>query len=97
MRPGLQHRRKIRRRLGGLVIHAILILGAGFMLLPMLWMLSTSFKTPPEIAVWPPHLLPRAATLENYQGLFSAIPFTRFFGNSVFISVVSTVSVVITR
>jgi multiple sugar transport system permease protein len=96
MRPGLQHRRKIRRRLGSLVIHAILILGAVFMLLPMLWMLSTSFKPPPETAVWPPRLLPHAATLDNYRGLFSAIPFARFFGNSVFISAVSTASVVIT-
>jgi multiple sugar transport system permease protein len=95
MRPGLQGRR-LRRRLGALVIHAILTLGAVFMLLPMLWMLATSFKLPGEIAVWPPHLLPRTPTLANYRGLFQAVPFARFVGNSVFISVVSTVSVVIT-
>jgi multiple sugar transport system permease protein len=95
MRPGLR-RRKLRRRLSAAVIHAILTLGAAFMLLPMLWMLATSFKPPYEIAVWPPHLLPRAPTLANYQGLFQAVPFPRFFGNSVFISVVSTVSVVVT-
>lgn len=95
MRPGLQ-RRKLRRRLGALVIHTILTLGAVFMLLPMLWMLATSFKLPGEIAVWPPHLLPRTPTFANYRGLFQAIPFARFVGNSVFISVASTVSVVIT-
>jgi len=95
MRPGLQ-RQRLRRRLGALLIHAILTLGAVFMLLPMLWMLATSFKLPGEIAVWPPHLLPRTPTLANYRGLFQAVPFARFVGNSVFISVVSTVSVVIT-
>ena len=95
MRPGLR-RQRLRRRLGALLIHAILTLGAVFMLLPMLWMLATSFKLPGEIAVWPPHLLPRTPTLANYRGLFQAIPFARFVGNSVFISVVSTVSVVIT-
>ncbi len=95
MRPGF-NRRQLRRRASELLIHAILTLGAAFMLLPMVWMLATSFKPPPEIAVWPPHLLPRAPTLANYQGLFQAVPFPRFFGNSVFISVVSTVSVVIT-
>ena len=89
-------RRRARRQLGGLVIHGVLILGAGFMLLPMLWMLATSFKVPGEIAVWPPHLLPDAPTLDNYTGLFQAAPFLQFFGNSVFISVASTVSVVIT-
>jgi multiple sugar transport system permease protein len=91
-----RQRRRARRQVGGLVIHAVLILGAGFMLLPMLWMLATSFKPPGEIAVWPPQLLPDAPTLDNYTGLFQAAPFLRFFGNSVFISVASTVSVVIT-
>jgi multiple sugar transport system permease protein len=91
-----RQRRRVKRQAGGLVIHVVLILGAGFMLLPMLWMLATSFKPPGEIAVWPPQLLPNAPTLDNYTGLFQAAPFLRFFGNSVFISVASTVSVVIT-
>ena len=91
-----RQRRRARRQAGGLVIHVVLILGAGFMLLPMLWMLATSFKVPGEIAVWPPHLLPDAPTLANYTGLFQAAPFLQFFGNSVFISVASTISVVIT-
>jgi multiple sugar transport system permease protein len=91
-----RRRRRAARQGGGLVIHVVLILGAGFMLLPMLWMLATSFKPPGEIAVWPPQLLPDAPTLENYTGLFQAAPFLRFFGNSVFISIASTISVVIT-
>jgi multiple sugar transport system permease protein len=88
--------RRWRQRVGALVIHAILIAGAVFMLLPMLWMLATSFKPASEIIVWPPHLLPQAPTLDNYRGLFDAIPFPRYFGNSVFLSVTSTASVVIT-
>ena len=91
-----RQRRRARRQVGGVVIHVVLILGVGFMLLPMLWMLATSFKPPGEIAVWPPQLLPNAPTLDNYTGLFQAAPFLRFFGNSVFISVASTISVVIT-
>jgi multiple sugar transport system permease protein len=91
-----RRRRRAARQSGGLVIHVVLILGAGFMLLPMLWMLATSFKPPGEIAVWPPQLLPDAPTLDNYSGLFQAAPFLRFFGNSVFISIASTISVVIT-
>ncbi len=37
-------------RVVNVVIHAILMLGAVFMVLPMVWMLATSFKPPPEIA-----------------------------------------------
>ncbi len=88
--------RKLRRQAGAVVIHAILIGGAVFMLLPMIWMLATSFKPASEIIVWPPRLFPKMPTLDNYRGLFDAIPFLRYFGNSMFVSVASTVSVIIT-
>jgi multiple sugar transport system permease protein len=84
------------RRFLGLLVHAILMLGAVLMVLPMVWMLATSFKTPAEIAEWPPHLLPRAPTLANYSGLFQAAPFARFIANSLGISLVATLSVALT-
>jgi multiple sugar transport system permease protein len=76
--------------------HAILLLGAVFMVLPMLWMLATSFKPAPEVAVWPPILLPQAPTLANYAGVFETAPFARFFANSMGLSLVSTASVGVT-
>lgn len=91
-----RRRRRLRTRITAALIHGVLSLGAVFMLLPMVWMLATSFKLPGEIAVWPPHLFPNEPTLSNYSGLFEAAPFVRFFGNSVFISVASTISCVVT-
>ncbi len=79
---------------GILLAHAVLMPGAVLMVLPMLWMLVTSFKPAPEIAVWPPHFLPRAPTFENYVGLFQAAPFGRYFLNSVGIALASTLAVV---
>jgi multiple sugar transport system permease protein len=76
--------------------HAIILLGAVFMVLPMLWMLATSFKPAPEVAVWPPILLPQAPTLANYAGVFETAPFARFFANSMGLSLVSTASVAVT-
>jgi len=76
--------------------HAILFLGGIVMVLPMIWMVLTSFKPAPEIAVWPPVWLPRAPTLENYSGVFVTAPFGRFFANSVGMSLVATLSVVVT-
>jgi multiple sugar transport system permease protein len=74
----------------------LLALGAVIMVLPMVWMLATSFKPPTEVAVWPPHLLPHAPTLANYGGVFAAAPFGRFFLNSVGLSAAATVCVIIT-
>ncbi len=38
----------------GVPLHIILILGAFLMLLPFVWMLSTSLKPPDEVIAWPP-------------------------------------------
>ncbi len=91
-----QRRRRLRSRITSVLIHGVLSLGALFMLLPMVWMVATSFKLPGEIAVWPPHLLPQQPTWANYSGLFEAAPFLRFFSNSVFIALASTASCVVT-
>ena len=50
-------RKSIGARLLTGLAHAILLLGGIFMVLPMLWMLATSFKPAPEIAVWLPDKL----------------------------------------
>ena len=91
-----RYRKSIGARLLTAVAHAILLLGGIFMILPMLWMLATSFKPAPEIAVWPPVWLPQAPTLENYSGVFDTAPFGRFFANSAGMSLVATLSVVVT-
>ena len=89
-------RRRKRLSLWHLLAHVVLMAGAVVMVLPMLWMLVTSFKPPTEIAVWPPMFLPRAPTFDNYTGAFEAAPFARFFVNSVAVSLVATCSVAIT-
>ncbi len=88
--------RRLAGRVTSALIHAVLMSGAALMVLPMVWMLATSLKSAPEIAVWPPHLLPRAPTFENFVGIFEVAPFARFFANSVGISLVATLSVAVT-
>jgi ABC-type glycerol-3-phosphate transport system permease component len=39
-------------------------------LLPVFWILTTSFKTPQQIFAFPPKWLPLPPTLENYQAIF---------------------------
>jgi len=91
-----RRRRGIVARLPTLLAHAVLMAGAVVMVLPMIWMLVTSFKPPTEIAIWPPVFLPRAPTYANYTGAFATAPFGRFFVNSVAVSLVATCSVALT-
>ncbi len=83
-------------RLLRLLVHLVLMGGAVFMVLPILWMVVSAFKPPAEIIVWPPVILPREPTLENFRGLFEVAPFGRFFANSLGLSLGSTLSVMLT-
>ena len=89
---GRQRTATLRR----LLLQAVLLLGAALMLLPLVWMVSTSLKPPDEVLSWPPQLIPRSPTLENYRGVFEAAPFGRFFLNSLLVSSVSTVAILAT-
>ncbi len=76
--------------------YILLIAIAISMVIPFLWMISTSLKPPPEVIAWPPNLIPHKPTWENYTGLFKAAAFQRFFLNSIIVSLLSTISIVFT-
>lgn len=89
-------RNKQKIALSSLIKHLALLAGAFFMVIPFIWMLSTSFKPEVEVLVWPPKLLPENPTVLNFIGLFKESPFLRFFMNSLFISTISTAVILIT-
>lgn len=91
-----ERRRRFSKRATAATKHAALIIGSLVMVIPFLWMLSTSFKPPTEVLVWPPRLLPQAPTWTNYITVFKAVPLARFFLNSLIISSVSTLAVLAT-
>lgn len=82
--------------LGNLAVHFLLLSGSVVMVLPFIWMLSTSFKPAAEVLSWPPQFIPKTWTMENYRAVFKTAPFLRFFVNSVLVSLVSTASIILT-
>lgn len=79
-----------------LLQQAVLIFGSIIMVLPFVWMLSTSLKPPTEVISWPPRFIPLHPTLENYRTVFETAPFHRFFLNSLAMASVSTISILLT-
>ena len=76
--------------------YAVLLIGAFFTLLPFLWMISSSFKTPAEIIKIPPVLVPAELQWQNYVEAWTAAPFGRYLINTIIITVFTTVGVLIT-
>ena len=66
-----------------------LIIGviAVLFLLPLLWMISASFKAPLEVFEYPIKWIPEIFHFENYVQVWTdeVIPFWRLYGNSLFI------------
>lgn len=76
--------------------YVILIAGALFTLLPFIWMISSSLKTPAEIVKIPPQLFPEVPQFSNYVEAWNAAPFGRYLLNTVIITAFSTIGVLIT-
>jgi multiple sugar transport system permease protein len=76
--------------------HLILAPLAFLIVFPIAWMLLTSLKPSAETILWPPRLLPQALTFENYREVFLRWPFLRFFLNSLLVSGVSTLAILLT-
>ena len=64
-------------------------------LFPVLWIVLSSFKPQNELFRQPMTLLPQAFTLQNYSQALSQGDFLRYFGNSLFVAVTSTVLAVL--
>ena len=65
------------------------------MLFPMYWMITTSFKTPMNVAKYPPQWWPDPWTLENYTEIFTQRPFLKYLWNSLYTAVLTTAGVVL--
>ena len=71
----------------------VLLLVALLVLIPLLWLLSTSLKGPAEdIFLSPPSLLPAQPSLQAYGTLFSQSPMGRYLLNSTVVSAFSVVA-----
>lgn len=58
--------------------------------LPLAWMVSSSFKPPTEIVTLNPTLLPQDPTLDNFGNVVDRVPLLTMFGNSIYVTVVGS-------
>lgn len=83
-----------RRRRNGITVPAlrylVLIAGAAIMVLPFLYMVSTSFKSQTYVLTIPPQFIPHPATTSNYTAAWSTDNFAKYFLNSLIVAVLST-------
>jgi ABC-type glycerol-3-phosphate transport system permease component len=84
-----------RQQTIGKFLGFLLVGGGGLiMLLPFIWLLSSSFKAPNKIYVFPPQLIPDPFRWQNYTEVFTAVPVLLYAKNTLIITVFSTIGTV---
>jgi multiple sugar transport system permease protein len=86
-----------------ILVTLVLMVGAVTMLAPMLWMLSTSLKTPSQVFSLPPVWVPSPAQWENYSTAWrisdifksEGVTFTTYTINTLIITVAGVIGVVL--
>lgn len=68
----------------------VLSVGAIIMIIPFLYMLSTSFKGQTYVFTNPPQFIPDPATTSNYEQAIASTDFVRYFINSLVVATIST-------
>lgn len=85
-----------RSKLGNFGVDLILTILGIFMVLPMIYTISSALKPMDELWMFPPRFFVQNPTTENFKELFrilndSVVPFTRYLFNTVLVSVVATI------
>jgi multiple sugar transport system permease protein len=81
----------IKRNLSKGILYFILLIMTAVMLLPFLWMLSSSVKLDREVFVMNPFVwIPEKPRWQNYVDIWTKVPFFKYVQNTVILTVVVT-------
>lgn len=78
-----------------IVAYVLLSLGGFCMLLPFLWLLSSSLKGPDQVFLFPPQWVPTPAHWDNYPYVVRELPFETYLKNTLIITVGAVVGQVL--
>jgi len=83
--------RRISRVVSDILLHSILIIISFFMILPFIWMLSTSLKPVEEIFKIPPIIISAQSSLKSYVYIQETYNILRIVWNTFIIAFLATI------
>lgn len=88
-----RYERERRQRLA--LLYVLLVIATIWTLFPLYWTFITSLKNPRQISAKPLTYIALPPTIQNYISAWNVGGFSRYFANSLFVSVLSTIVTVI--
>ena len=83
--------KKFQSAAGKWLWYIVLTITALIVVLPFIWMATTSLKSPEEVFAYPPQWIPQEWRFQNYVDAFQAAPFARYFFNSALVAICVTI------
>jgi multiple sugar transport system permease protein len=74
------------------VVYGLLLVGVAVVMIPFLWMISTSLKDQSDLFVFPPEWIPNPIRWNNYPDAWNALPFDRFLLNTLFMTILAMIA-----
>lgn len=93
--PGRRKRRSARHISRRTLLYVVLLAGAVPTLLPFVWLLRSAFMTSAQMFISPPEWIPDPWVAENFSGAWDAVPFSRYFTNTMIIEAFTVVGTLI--
>ncbi|MCI9593068.1 MAG: carbohydrate ABC transporter permease [Lachnospiraceae bacterium] len=81
----------LKRKVNEVCFFVLVLLLVIVFISPFMVMVLTAFKTNSDAFTIPVRLLPRKWVAENFPAAFAAIPYFRYMGNTIFITVLSVI------
>lgn len=94
----LQNKHKVNGQ--KLLLYIVITVLVAFTAMPIIYLVSTAFKPLDEMFLFPPEFFVRHPTMKNFSDLFfmlndTAVPFTRYLFNSVFVSLATVFATIV--
>jgi multiple sugar transport system permease protein len=90
-----EHGGLYRKWLSRVVIWVVLVLGAIVMVLPLVWMVSCSFKSEETVFQFPPQLIPDTIRVSNYVNALTYKPFDIYLRNTLFLEALNELAILL--
>lgn len=78
-----------------IVGYTVLILVTLAMVVPFVWMVSTSLRPSGSAFAYPPQILPTEIHFDSYELLFTRVPFGRYFVNTLMVTLFTVIGQVV--
>ena len=83
--------RQVRKISSNIVWFIVVLALALAVVLPFIWMITTSLKNQTEVFAYPPTWIPKQIQWQNYLEVWKEAPFARYFLNSAIVAIIVTI------